>query len=240
MGQFVPSAKRLVSSWAAYLLDFIFPRVCLNCQQLLSDSQRYVCSSCWEAIERVHTQHPLYCETKEKLLASGVVNDLVSCFVFQTEGAFQRLAHAMKYEGFERLGVWLGRELGRTIQSAGLQADYLIPVPLHKRKFRERGYNQAELIARGVAEVTGMPVRTDVVRRRRFTETQTKLDLEQRKKNMEDAFEVVSERKDAVHGKSWMIVDDVITTGATIQSCAGELSATGASRVIAVSLALAK
>lgn len=146
----------------------------------------------------------------------------------------------MKYEGFEKLGVWLGRELGRAIQSTGLQADCLIPIPLHKRKFRERGYNQAELIARGTSEITGICVRSDIVRRWRFTDTQTKLNIEQRKKNMDDAFEVVPGKESAVHHMRCIIVDDVITTGATIQSCAGELHAAGASRVIAASLALAK
>jgi ComF family protein len=232
--------KNLVSSVAAHALDFLYPRVCLNCQCLLTDRQRYVCSPCWDSLERVHPQHPLYGETKEKLLASGVVYDLVSCFVFQTEGAFQRLAYAMKYEGFEKVGVWLGRELGRSIVSVGLQADVVIPIPLHKRKLRERGYNQAELIARGVSEVTGVPVRTDFVRRRRFTETQTQLNLEQRRKNMEDAFEVVPENEIEVSGTTCLLIDDVITTGATITSCAKELLRAGATRIIAASAALAR
>ena len=146
----------------------------------------------------------------------------------------------MKYEGFEKLGVWLGRELGRAIGSAGQRADGLIPIPLHKRKFRERGYNQAELIARGVSEEIGIPVRTDLVRRWRFTETQTQLSLEQRQKNMEDAFEIVSDNQTEVSGKEYLIVDDVITTGATITSCARELVGAGALRVIAASSALAR
>lgn len=144
----------------------------------------------------------------------------------------------MKYEGFEKLGVWLGQELGKTIRSAGVQADGLIPIPLHRRKLRERGYNQAELVAHGVARTTGIPVRTDIVRRRRFTETQTKLGLEQRKKNVEDAFELISGAD--VDGNSCVLVDDVITTGATIISCAGALRAGGASKIIAASLALAR
>jgi ComF family protein len=146
----------------------------------------------------------------------------------------------MKYEGFEKLGIRLGRELGRAVQSAGIQADCLIPIPLHKRKFRERGYNQAELIARGVSEVTGIPVRTDIVRRWRFTETQTKLDLEQRKKNMEDAFELMPGAASFVNGTTLLIIDDVVTTGATIISCARELVDAGASGIITGSLALAQ
>ncbi|MGH2567188.1 MAG: ComF family protein [Bacteroidota bacterium] len=234
------TVSHLARSLSAPLFDFIFPRACLNCQQLLNDGQRYVCVPCWDAIERVHPQHPLFSDTKEKLLASGTVSDLVSCFVFQTEGTFQRLAHAMKYEGFERLGVWLGRELGKIVEAQAVHADFLIPIPLHRRKFRERGYNQAEIIARGVSEVMSIPVRSDVVRRWRFTETQTKLNIDQRQNNMEDAFEIIPGKEKEVDGKICMIVDDVITTGATIHSCAAELISAGASQVIAASLALAQ
>lgn len=171
---------------------------------------------------------------------AGSVSDLVSCFLFQTEGVIQLLAHAMKYEGFEQLGVWLGRELGKRIQESNIRADYLIPIPLHRRKFRERGYNQAEIIARGVSDITQIPVRVDLVQRCRFTETQTKLNLEQRQKNVEDAFELVRVNENVLSGKVFLLVDDVITTGATLSSCAGELVAGGASKVIAASLALAQ
>lgn len=222
------------------LLDFIFPRVCLNCQQLLPDGEQYVCPPCWESIERVHERHPLFIETKEKLTAAGFVNDLVSCFVFETDGVFQRLAHAMKYEGFKLLGVKLGRELGAVLQQQKTRADFLIPIPLHRRKYRERGYNQAELIARGVSEMTQIPVRNDLVQRHRDTETQTKLSIDKRQENMEDAFEVLPNIREQLKGKMCILIDDVITTGATIQSCAEELLVKGASRVIAASLALAQ
>ncbi len=232
--------RHLARTFTDPLLDFLFPRVCFNCQQLLPEGTKYVCEPCWKSIERVHEEHPLFLETKVKLLETGSVSDLVSCFLFQTEGVIQLLAHAMKYEGFEQLGVWLGRELGKRIQESNIRADYLIPIPLHRRKFRERGYNQAEIIARGVSDITQIPVRVDLVQRCRFTETQTKLNLEQRQKNVEDAFEVVHAKEGEMRGKICIIVDDVITTGATLSSCAGELRAVGASEVIAASLALAQ
>jgi ComF family protein len=221
-------------------LDFVYPRVCLNCQRLLPDGYEYVCRDCWDSIPRIHTQHELYRETKAKLVADGNVTDLISCFMFQTEGTFQSLAHAMKYEGFERLGVWLGRELGKAVVEREIRADFLIPIPLHKRKFRERGYNQAEAIARGVSAVAGIPVRADIVRRTRFTETQTKLNVEARQKNMEDAFRVIPPKNELLRGKRCILVDDVITTGATLNACAEELRNAGASSVVAASLALAQ
>ena len=232
--------RMLATSVANVLLDFVFPRVCLNCQQLLPGAAEYVCPACWNSIVRLHPRHELYLETREKLIADGNVADLVSCFMFQTEGALQALVHALKYEGFERLGVWLGKALGGAILERKIQADLLIPIPLHKRKFRERGYNQAEAIARGVSRVTGIPIRADIVHRTRFTETQTKLNLEARQKNMEDAFAIGSKKSSVLKGKTCILVDDVITTGATLNACAEKLLSAGASTIIAASIALAQ
>jgi ComF family protein len=174
------------------------------------------------------------------LLETGVVADLVSCFVFHADGAFQHMAHAMKYDGFVSIGYLFGHEIGQAMKQRGVEADLLIPIPLHKRKMRERGYNQAELIARGIAEETGIPVRTDVVYRTRYTETQTKLHIDDRKKNVEDAFAVTQHAAAVLGGARCVLVDDVITTGATIVSCAGTLLEAGAQSVLAASIALAE
>lgn len=122
----------------------------------------------------------------------------------------------------------------------GIKADVLIPVPLHKAKFRERGFNQAECIARGIADRTGWRVEPNALIRKRYTQTQTKLDIAERQKNMEDAFTVPPKRKPLVSGGTCVVVDDVITTGATILACADALLAAGARTIIAASAALAE
>src|SRR5512135_2530336 len=131
-------------------LDFVFPPVCISCKRLLPDGSKRVCAECWDSIERITRDHPLYLETKQKLVAAGTVDDLVSQFVFQKEGAFQHIAHSLKYDGIESVGRELGKRLGRTMLDWGIRADILVPIPLHKAKQRERGYNQAALIAAGV------------------------------------------------------------------------------------------
>ncbi|HWP82202.1 MAG TPA: ComF family protein [Bacteroidota bacterium] len=218
------------------LLDFLYPPACISCRSPHLNGQRHVCPSCWQQIDRIHAEHRLYTETKAKLLESGVVGEVVSLFVFEKEGVFQHIAHALKYQGCESLGLELGRQLGQAILDTGLEADAVIPVPLHKRKLRERGYNQAELLALGVSSATSIPTESKAVRRKKYTQTQTKLTIEEREKNMEDAFEVVG----AVDGRRLILVDDVITTGATITSCARELKSAGASGIIAASAALAE
>ncbi|HAL55386.1 MAG TPA: hypothetical protein DCP63_02620 [Bacteroidetes bacterium] len=232
--------KKIIGSVSNTLLDFMYPPFCLSCETLLTDDARHLCERCWVSIRKVDNADPLYHETKGKLTDSGLVHDLVSSYVFEKEGAFQHVAHALKYGGIQSLGIELGRRLGFALRAQRVVADLLIPIPLHKRKLRERGYNQAELIARGISQVAGMPLRSEIVQRRRFTKSQTTLTLEERKKNMHEAFELLPLHSSEVAEKTCVIVDDVITTGATIEECAKVLLGAGAAGIIAASSALAQ
>jgi ComF family protein len=222
------------------LLDFFYPPVCLACNKLMPDGRDHVCEECWSSIRTVQKDLALYQETRGKLLASGVIDDLAASFVFEKEGSFQHIAHALKYSGIQSLGLELGRRLGEVINAWDLRADALVPIPLHKRKLRERGYNQAELIARGVSSVTKIPVRAGLVGRKRFTQTQTALSSEERQKNVKGAFELNVSDFSQIRDRTFILIDDVITTGSTIEACARELRRAGAVRVIAASSALAQ
>jgi ComF family protein len=222
------------------LLDFFYPPVCLACNKLMPDGRDHVCEECWSSIRTVQKDLALYQETRGKLLASGVIDDLAASFVFEKEGSFQHIAHALKYSGIQSLGLELGRRLGEVINAWDLRADALVPIPLHKRKLRERGYNQAELIARGVSTSTKIPVRAGLVGRKRFTQTQTALSSEERQKNVRGAFELNISDFSQIRDRTFILIDDVITTGSTIEACARELRRAGAVRVIAASSALAQ
>lgn len=232
--------KGSLRSFFNSIIDFIYPPLCLSCQRLLEHGGDYVCPECWNAIPVVRRGSSLYSDTADKLLASGVVDDLISLYVFEKEGVFQLIAHNLKYSGVQALGLELGRRLGKIVMEQGIRADAIIPVPLHRRKLRERGYNQAELIGTGVSEVTGIPVNANIVRRAKYTTTQTTLSLEERQKNMEGAFEVTPGTEFQTEGKIFIVIDDVITTGATIVACAAPLCAHGAASVIGGSSALAE
>jgi ComF family protein len=222
------------------IIDVVYPPLCLSCQALLDRGQEFICPDCWGSIATVTAEFSLFMETRDKLLTSGVIDDLVSIYVFEKEGAFQVIVHQLKYGGIQALGLELGKRLGRAFRERSIQADAIVPVPLHRTKQRERGYNQAELIARGIAFVTNIPVRSDLIRRRKYTETQTHLSLVERQANMENAFEMVPGKTDSVRGKYFVIVDDVVTTGSTIVSCGGILRSAGAGVIIAASIALAE
>ena len=150
------------------------------------------------------------------------------------------IVHNLKYAGVQALGLELGRRLGKIVVERGIHADAIIPIPLHRRKLRERGYNQAELIARGVSEVSDIPVRCDLVRRKKYTKTQTVLSLNERRENMEDAFEVAPIKRTEVENEQFIVIDDVVTTGSTMIACADVLRASGAVGVIGASAALAE
>lgn len=227
---------RLISPF----LDFLYPPVCIACNTPLQDSSQKVCADCWDAIPRVTRLLPLYQQTRTKLLGEGYISDLVSCFVFEKEGPFQHIVHALKYKEYRSLGIDLGMCIGKTIKEYHLEFDILIPVPLHRLKYRERGYNQSEFIARGIASVVNKPVILNAVRRIRNTQTQTKLNSHERRKNMERAFEFIPRSSYILSGKTCLLVDDVITTGATTNACAQELSSAGVEKIIAASAALAE
>ncbi len=220
--------------------DFLYPPVCIVCGCLSPERVSPVCAECWDGMTAVNRELPLFCETRDRLRAEEVVDDLVACVVFEKGGAFQRIAHAIKYQSMERLAVELGRRLGKRIRQHGLVVDLVVPVPLHRIKFRERGYNQSERIACGIADVCGWPVIPDAVVRTRYTGTQTALGVEERRKNVHDAFRCVSRRRTQIDGRRCLLVDDVITTGATTTACARALRQAGATAVIAASIALAQ
>jgi ComF family protein len=224
------------------ILQFVYPPLCLACGETLERHERLVCENCWRSIETVHAEDDLYQQFLTKLAGDGIISGLFSPFYFEKEGKLQAVIHGLKYQGYTSLGVKAGRKIGERIESVNdlPKADVLLPVPLHPLKKRERGYNQSELICRGIEEVTRIPVRADLLRRRKYTVSQTQLSSEERKENVGDAFEINEKKRGDISGKSFILVDDVITTGSTINACARALATAGAKSVHAASIALAK
>jgi ComF family protein len=233
--------KQVGSAFEAFA-DVLFPSLCYVCGELLPEGSRVICPSCVSAIPTVEISDPLRALARERLCGDDVVNDVVSLFHFEKGGPLQGLLHQLKYGGASGLGVWFGEQIGAAIRRQGgcCQYDAIIPVPLHAVKRRERGYNQSERIAKGMSRVLNLPVETGIVKRIRHTQTQTALGIDARRTNMEGAFEVRRKRSSRADRKNFLLVDDVITTGATIRSCASALREAGAQKIIACSAALAE
>ncbi|HLX12092.1 MAG TPA: ComF family protein [Bacteroidota bacterium] len=224
------------------LLDLLCPPVCFLCDGEVRSGEEKICEKCWNGFRTIDSSHPVWNELGRKLEDGGAVDGFTSCYLFETNGSFQNAIHLLKYQGIKTIGKQVGREIGKRIAAdENLRgADYVVAVPLHKSKERDRGYNQAEFLCRGIHEETGISILSGTLHRTRFTESQTKLNLEERRLNVAGAFSVRSGSESTINDKSFILVDDVMTTGSTLTACARVLKSHGARRVFAASAALAE
>jgi ComF family protein len=157
---------------------------------------------------------------------------------FDKDGALQQVQHALKYRNRPRYGVALGRLMAAGWDARAVALDAIVPIPLHRTRRYERGYNQSTLLARGLSETLDVPVRTDWLRRPIATRSQARLSRAARWSNVEGAFRAT--RADAVAGRSLLLVDDIITTGSTAVAAAATLKKAGAAQVTLYALAFAR
>jgi ComF family protein len=224
------------------LADVLFPPLCYACGALLPHGSRVACPPCVATIQKVDFTDPLLLLARERLCGDGVLDDVFTLFHFEKGGTLQTLLHHLKYGGAAGIGRWLGGQVGLAMRECSFapRLDAIVPVPLHTAKRRERGYNQSASIAGGIGTVLRLPVDAGLVGRIRHTSTQTALGIEERKSNMAGAFATFPKRQRVIEGRGFLLVDDVITTGATIRSCAQALRAAGAGSIVACAVGLAE
>ncbi len=147
-----------------------------------------------------------------------------SLLFYSKGGVVQKMLHDLKYKGNREAGIFMGQELGHELKTlqAFCSADMIIPVPLHPRKRRKRGFNQAEIIADGISDIMKIPVKTNILKRSTYSKTQTRKSRFLRWKNVEQIFFVKTPQ--SLEFKHVLLVDDVITTGATLESCCIQLA----------------
>lgn len=200
------------------LKHLLYPEVCLSCSAELSSSENHVCTICrdelpYSNMARLSKED----NPTEKLFWGRIPLTLgYSHLVFQKNTASQEVLFRIKYKSDFRLAQYFGEEIGYEIRSnfSHLLPDLIIPVPLHHQKKFIRGYNQSEMLAKGILKSTNIPYSKSIVTRNRHTETQTKKGRFERWNNLQDAFTVHSDIKKYAH---IVIVDDVVTTGSTIE-----------------------
>lgn len=224
------------------LLEIVFPKVCVVCGHSLSASEKVVCVECLSTkFEQTFPKGPV---TSEGIILPEGIQIQHALWNFDKGGYLQELLHQLKYHRITGVGVDIGRQLAKSMQQNPLLEEFiqldhnLLPVPLHFRKLRVRGYNQAFYIARGISDVTQaeiLPKKT--VLRIKNTMTQTGFSLEKRRNNIEGAFKVSS--PDEIKGKNIIIVDDVFTTGSTSFELASVLKASNCEKIAIVTIAQA-
>jgi ComF family protein len=206
---------------AADLVNFFYPKLCAGCAHPLLPGEPLLCLECEGALELVATSG---IDGDAALRLAGKMPFLyaTSLLYFRQGGLGQHLIHALKYKGKQKIGRYLGGLLAEETRSWGYTA--IAAVPLHKSKERKRGYNQSHTIATEMGSRLGIPVLTSLVVRHRPTERQTDKNISQRRENVKDAFRLGRDR-DLPAGTHLLLIDDVLTTGATLEACAAPLLA---------------
>ncbi len=223
------------------MLDFIFPPASIITGQSLNEdnSNQYISDDEINLISRVS-----YSDL-EDLRNKIIADHSFSLFAFREGDEFSKLIYGLKYGGMKRLGAWLGRLFGNELEKYSRENnlsefDLIIPVPLFKTKLRERGYNQSDFICKGVNEIFRINFIPDLVKRIRHTSTQTKLSREERIRNMKDAFEINKKYENEIIGKNIILIDDVVTTGSTMNEVIKILKENQCGEVLAGCLAMAR
>lgn len=225
------------------LRDLFFPRRCLVCGRALASDEEDICASCLEGLPLTWQWDIVQNAAFERLSGRFVVEAAASLFFFGSESDYQKIIYGIKYGGRRSLARRLGRMLGsylagnREFRRCGA----VVPVPLHPLRRWRRGYNQAEEIARGVADALQIPLETGLLRRRRYTRTQTRLHGAAKARNVAGAFACEAARATALEEagiRDLLLIDDVLTTGATLAESAAPLKARGF-RISAGTLAFA-
>lgn len=205
------------------LLHLAFPHVCEGCGTDSLQTEHLLCLRCLSSLPstnfHMHPNNPI-----EKIFWGRIpVTSASSQYYFTKESMMQHLMHQFKYKGNKEVGIYLGRLMGWALQESNRFSfvDVLIPLPLHKSREHKRGYNQAAILCEGISSVLNKPVIKNAVIRPEQTETQTKKGRIQRWQNMKEKFELANPQ--AMEDKHVLLVDDVVTTGATLEACGQEI-----------------
>ncbi len=204
------------------LLHLLFPHVCTGCGNDILNEENVLCMRCIEAMPEtnfeIHPGNPVEKTFWGRLPLIGATAQ----FYFTKESLMQHLMHQFKYKANKDLGLQLGRMMGEQLLRSGrFEVDALVPLPLFPARERKRGYNQATVLCEGMAEVMNVRVLDKAITRPQHTETQTKKGRIERWKNIEGKF--VLSNPDAIGNKHILLVDDVVTTGATLEACGNAL-----------------
>ena len=232
-------AASLKDNWFVDLLHLVYPNTCAACGKRLQKQEDILCLFCEYDLPK--TDYHLEPDNRIAKHFWGRVNleNVAALYFFSKGSRVQRMIHQLKYRGNTDIGIKAGQIYGDILKETPNfgSAEVIIPVPLHPKKKKRRGFNQSDYFAEGLSESMGIPWYADAVIRNVFTDTQTKKNRFNRWKNVESIFTVSN--PELLENRHILLVDDVITTGSTIEACANELLNLAGTKVSVVSIACA-
>ena len=204
-------------------IELFFPGICVTCGNRLINQENFVCMDCWQDLPVTHFHDDDKNKVAQLFWGRTNITHATAYFSYKKGSRYQQLIYAVKYRGMKGLGFEIGKKFGFELkETVGFDAvDLIVPVPLHPRKQKVRGYNQSEWIARGIASAMNLPVITNNLIRKVYTPTQTNKSRFERWQNVEGIFDI--EKPEIFTGKHILLVDDVVTTGSTLEACAFHL-----------------
>lgn len=229
-----------ISFWTR-LLDLISPRLCVVCGNRLSITEEVLCGKCNLHLPRTGFHRDPYENILAKTFWGQIpIQRASALFYYEAQAETAAILYQLKYKNHPEIGGVMGRMLAREVLGSGFfeGIDAIVPVPLARKRQRQRGYNQSQEIARGICEVSGLPIYNKVVRRNIFEGSQTSRGRWERNENVENVFELTD--AELIRHKHLLIIDDVITTGATVIACAKTLCQSEGVTVSVLALGFAK
>ena len=222
-----------------HLINLFFPKVCAGCDSLLLTNENTICTLCRHNI--AVTNHHLNPENEafKKFYGRIPVEYASAHLYFQKKGIVQEIIHKLKYKGQEEIGTVLGNWYADDLKKISIlqTADFIIPVPLHKKKLRERGYNQVNTFGIALSNELNIKYNDSILIRKVYSKTQSKKNLLGRTEGIETSFDICATEKE--HHKHFILIDDVITTGATLEACSRALLKIPGAKISVICMAMA-
>ena len=201
-----------------HIINLLFPRVCAGCGNILLEGEDTVCTTCRFLLPKTGYEKNPDNPLAQMFYGQMPFNAVMAEFFFSKTGKVQHLIHGLKYHHCRENGIFLGQEIGKSLLQAPdyQEIDCIVPIPLHPKKEKIRGYNQSHVIAEGISEIMNIPIAEKCLMRSVFTDTQTHKTRDERYQNVKNIFHI--EKPEKLENKHVLLVDDVLTTGATLMS----------------------
>jgi ComF family protein len=219
-------------------LDLVFPRVCNACNTPLISGEDLICTNCRFTLPTTDSHLETLPELTNKFIGKVNLKHTLAFLKFVKGGKVQKLMHKIKYGGKQEVGELLGKMYGAELKANGFsdEFDMIIPVPLHQKRLSSRGYNQSDCLAKGLSEGLGIEWSADILKRGKITESQVRKSKVERFENVQDVFFV--EKPEEIMGKRIVVIDDTLTTGATLEACVLALIEAQAKEVSIIAMAM--